>query len=626
MARQTHFEVHVQQHGRWTIHARYPLYKKDSALEDAKQIDSQQVGQVKVIREVFDDESGHHEEYTIYKTPVAGQASAMEEAMGQISHTPSGGGGGGKKYISRNYVEPEWKDFNPSRKSKGKQGTSVSILLVKILVMILISTMISVIATMSASVWIEGVSLFGTVLVGSAKSNALSAIFFVSFAVGAVSLSAMLFRHDALASRKGKRGGKRGKSGAEKAADGEQGGAKKKEQTKADGVSIKAAVEELRRSFDDETLQAANEDTPETLKTEKEAGPEETLSPAGEKQKQLMVGFMQKSLGAVGDIQKMDNFNKFGVNLYMAGACEALARKHGLNDNEHTLILSGAVRAAGFKKNRAAAFARRYEEYLGQDPRYSQVFQAGQNAMGKYFENPSQAPHDMKAALEEWAKPKSSASSPSSPSPEAPEDTTSGELAVLFTDIAGSTALTQKLGDVGAQQVVRAHNKVVREALNAHGGLEAAADMQKGAMAVRNALKLPLHLKIGLHAGDVIQEDNDLFGATVQMAARIVDVAGADEIFISGGVHADVKDTGRQFINRGAHAAKGFEEDPVLWEVKWWDGAQSPKLKTAKNMAPPKKPAAVQAGPQAVQPQAAAAGGGAPARRGVRLVQKPPAQ
>ena len=291
------------------------------------------------------------------------------------------------------------------------------------------------------------------------------------------------------------------------------------------------------------------------------------LSPDEEKQKTFMNNFLSQSLESFqGDKKKMDNFNKFGVNLYLAGACEILGQKRELTPGALAKILTDSVRVMGFKKSHAASFASRYEEYLMADSRYMQMFQSGRNAMNIHLADETAAPKLLDTALEEWNKPK------------AKEETT-GPITVLFTDIAGSTAMTQALGDAGAQKVVRAHNRIVREALSLHSGKEvkhtgdgimasfnktsdgvdASIQIQRET-ALHNEVQpdLPLHLKIGLNAGEPIAEDNDLFGTTVQLSARIVDKAAADEIFVSEIVRGICAGKNYNFSKRGGYETVSY--------------------------------------------------------------------
>ena len=117
---------------------------------------------------------------------------------------------------------------------------------------------------------------------------------------------------------------------------------------------------------------------------------------------------------------------------------------------------------------------------------------------------------------------------------------------ILFTDLESSTALTQRLGDEGAQEVLRGHNTTVRKALEAHGGREVKhtgdgimAAFPSAVRAVEAALQVQrdlaggeVRVRIGLNAGEPIAEDDDLFGTAVQLAARICDRAEPGQVQI----------------------------------------------------------------------------------------------
>jgi class 3 adenylate cyclase len=128
-----------------------------------------------------------------------------------------------------------------------------------------------------------------------------------------------------------------------------------------------------------------------------------------------------------------------------------------------------------------------------------------------------------------------------------------GLVTVLFTDMEGSTTLTQRLGDAKAQEVLRAHNTIVRDALKAHGGseikhtgdgimasfpsasraLECAIIIQRAVAAqVGEHPEMPLRVRVGLNAGEPVVEDQDLFGTAVQLAARICAHAEPGQIVV----------------------------------------------------------------------------------------------
>ena len=88
----------------------------------------------------------------------------------------------------------------------------------------------------------------------------------------------------------------------------------------------------------------------------------------------------------------MDNFNRFGVNLYLAGASEAVGQLRQLSPESVIAILAESAQAIGFVKADADSFALRFNEYLLADSRYMQMFQAGRNAMNTYYSDQSVAP------------------------------------------------------------------------------------------------------------------------------------------------------------------------------------------------------------------------------------------
>jgi len=178
----------------------------------------------------------------------------------------------------------------------------------------------------------------------------------------------------------------------------------------------------------------------------------------------------------------------------------------------------------------------------------------------------------------------------------------SGLVTILFTDIEGSTTLTQRLGDAKAQEVLRTHNAIVREALKAHGGtevktmgdgfmasfssatraLECAIAMQRAFAEHNEALlrqaqdehtePVEVRVRIGLNAGEPIAEDEDLFGTAVILAARVAAKAEGGEILASDVVRQLVAGKGFLFSDRGDVVLRGFEDPARLYEVRWREG------------------------------------------------------
>jgi class 3 adenylate cyclase len=160
---------------------------------------------------------------------------------------------------------------------------------------------------------------------------------------------------------------------------------------------------------------------------------------------------------------------------------------------------------------------------------------------------------------------------------------------VLFTDVEGSTLLTQRLGDAKAREVLRAHERIVREALKAHGGseikamgdgfmasfssatraLECAVAMQRAFAEHSESAEEPIQVRIGLNAGEPIAEEEDLFGTAVIVAARIAAKAEGGEILAANVVRELAAGKGFLFSDRGDVALRGFEDPVRLYEVSW---------------------------------------------------------
>ena len=78
-----------------------------------------------------------------------------------------------------------------------------------------------------------------------------------------------------------------------------------------------------------------------------------------------------------------------------------------------------------------------------------------------------------------------------------------------------------------------------------------------------------LHVRVGLNAGEPIEEDGDLFGATVILASRIAAKAEGGEILVADTVRGLCSGKGFLFADRGEFVAKGFEEPVRVYEVRW---------------------------------------------------------
>jgi class 3 adenylate cyclase len=160
---------------------------------------------------------------------------------------------------------------------------------------------------------------------------------------------------------------------------------------------------------------------------------------------------------------------------------------------------------------------------------------------------------------------------------------------VLFTDLEGSTALAHRLGDDGAFRLLRIHDGIVREALARHDGkevkhtgdgimaslgsvqsaLQCAVDVQRGLAAHNDSNEPALKVRIGISAGEPVVEGDDLFGATVQLAARLCDHAEPGTILVSGVVRDLSIGKGFTFGPGWEASLKGFPQPVALCELAW---------------------------------------------------------
>jgi len=129
-----------------------------------------------------------------------------------------------------------------------------------------------------------------------------------------------------------------------------------------------------------------------------------------------------------------------------------------------------------------------------------------------------------------------------------------GTVTILFSDIEGSTVLNERLGDVRWLELLRAHNRIIREHVQACGGFEvksqgdgfmiafpSARRAIQCARAIQDAMVRdlaghpdgPIRVRIGLHTGEAIREESDFYGKNVVVAARIADEAQGGEILAS---------------------------------------------------------------------------------------------
>jgi len=171
-----------------------------------------------------------------------------------------------------------------------------------------------------------------------------------------------------------------------------------------------------------------------------------------------------------------------------------------------------------------------------------------------------------------------------------PNERDPGIRTVLFTDVVNSTTLTQSLGDKAALAIVGVHDTIVRDALSALGGREVKhtgdgimASFVSAASAVRCAIQIqreldkhaqinsehPLKVRVGAAAGEPVEKNNDLFGSTVQLAARLCAHAEPEQILVSTAIAELCIGKDLSFEDIGEVTLKGFTS-PVRAHAAGW--------------------------------------------------------
>ncbi|HUU39370.1 MAG TPA: adenylate/guanylate cyclase domain-containing protein, partial [Desulfatiglandales bacterium] len=169
------------------------------------------------------------------------------------------------------------------------------------------------------------------------------------------------------------------------------------------------------------------------------------------------------------------------------------------------------------------------------------------------------------------------------------------KIAVLFTDIVGSTAYFKSHGNRAGREMLQAHQDLASKPIFEHNGVlvktlgdSVMAYFVDPREAVKSAVKIQhkfreyneektneeqIHIRVGLHFGEGIIEEKDIFGDVVNMAAKVVQMTENDQIYISQELYDVVKDLSHgifQLVDTSnkRKVFKGFVIYKVLWHQK----------------------------------------------------------
>ncbi len=165
----------------------------------------------------------------------------------------------------------------------------------------------------------------------------------------------------------------------------------------------------------------------------------------------------------------------------------------------------------------------------------------------------------------------------------------SGVAVIGFTDIEGFSTYADQYGDEAASELLSQHNRIIRSALQRHNGLEikqlgdgfmvsfasahralqCMTEIQDEIQRLQREQGLELNVRIGVHAGETIHEDQDVIGRTVNMAERVMSAARGGQVLVSDLVRnlaGPVPDV--EYVDQGPHELKGINEPQRLYEIR----------------------------------------------------------
>jgi adenylate cyclase len=233
-------------------------------------------------------------------------------------------------------------------------------------------------------------------------------------------------------------------------------------------------------------------------------------------------------------------------------------------------------RARRDRKRRRRDRNRRRRREREQRPRVEDAARIGAEAVDRAI-----------AAIQQFASKRRSA---------APDEQTATEktvpvrrwVTVMFTDIANSTTLNEMLGDERWHEILARYRDLVRAAFAARSGEEVGTqgdgflgkfptpaeavlcgvDIQRDVGDIHQQADLDLKVRIGIHSGEAVEEEGDVVGRVVNLAARVTSEADPGEILVTEPV-ADYLGTRLQFEDRGLRPLKGVPQARHLLAVVW---------------------------------------------------------
>ena len=183
------------------------------------------------------------------------------------------------------------------------------------------------------------------------------------------------------------------------------------------------------------------------------------------------------------------------------------------------------------------------------------------------------------------------------------------EVTVVFADLTGSTGVFESLGNAKATQAITRLTQWIGKVCETQGGrvvkylgdgvlavfpvnssaLEAVTELQRVHLDRIRTWPDPLkmRLQVGMARGEIVEQDGDCFGDAVNVASRLSDLSGADQILATDTViHQLPADNLVRFRSLGAMNIRGRSEACVVYRIEWQNEVLSDYFTMAASLAP----------------------------------------
>jgi class 3 adenylate cyclase len=164
-------------------------------------------------------------------------------------------------------------------------------------------------------------------------------------------------------------------------------------------------------------------------------------------------------------------------------------------------------------------------------------------------------------------------------------------VTLLFTDIVGSTEFFETAGDIAGRQMIQTHNDLLFPIIEDHGGkviktigdaimasfddpgraVQSCVRMQEALLSHNSQIqeRERIRVRMGLHFGQAVMDERDLFGDMVNTAARVEAKANGEEILISGELKEQLSAAGAPLVFLGSETVKGKKRKIDFYLVNW---------------------------------------------------------